>query len=286
MFLFLFINRELKLLYSICTNENYIKIYDYNGDKLNEINTYYSEYKSSYSFLCDRKCLDSKLENDRFIRYNNTNNELFFISIQDKRTDESVQNEKNISYNSSVNKNEDINEKELREEIEKFENIDNNYYSIEENEKNKKIVDDLKNIINEKEEIIKINKEKLMKEKFDYEQKIKSALERNKILENQYNELNNKYNSLIKENNDYKNKINQYEKIINEYKNEIDNIKLKNKEEKELIEKTKKEVLNEKYEEIFKQKIDKIIRLNFILQLHFPIFINKKSYIFFVLQKK
>ena len=68
MFLFLFINRELKLLYSICTNENYIKIYDYNGDKLNEINTYYSEYKSSYSFLCDRKCLDSTLENDRFIR--------------------------------------------------------------------------------------------------------------------------------------------------------------------------------------------------------------------------
>jgi len=65
-----FINRELKLLYSICTNENYIKIYDYNGDKLNEINTYYSEYKSSYSFLCDRKCLDSKLEKDRFIRYN------------------------------------------------------------------------------------------------------------------------------------------------------------------------------------------------------------------------
>ena len=230
-----FINREQKLLYSIGKDENYIKIYDYNGDKINEVNTYYSNFKSPYSLLFDRKCLDRKLENDRFIRYNNTNNELLFISVQDKRTGDSFQNGKNISYNSSINKNEDINEKELREEIEKSKNIDNNYYLIEENEKNKKIFDDLKNIINEKEEIIKKNKEESMKEKFDYEQKIKSVIEMNKILENKYNELKYKYNCLIKENNENKNKINQYENIINEYKKQIDNIKLKNKEEKKTL---------------------------------------------------
>ena len=256
-----FINREQKLLYSIGKDENYIKIYDYNGDKINELNTYYSNCKSPYSLLFDRKCLDRKLENDRFIRYNNTNNELLFISVQDKRTGDSFQNGKNISYNSSINKNEDINEKELREEIEKSKNIDNNYYLIEENEKNKKIFDDLKNIINEKEEIIKKNKEESMKEKFDYEQKIKSVIEMNKILENKYNELKYKYNCLIKENNENKNKINQYENIINEYKKQIDNIKLKNKEEKELYE---IEVLSQKYEEMIKQKLDK--KINFYME--------------------
>jgi len=64
---------------------------------------------------------------------------------------------------------------------------------VEENENYKKIIADLKNIINEKDEIIKKNKEKSIKEKNDYEQKIKSALEMNISLENQYNELNNKY---------------------------------------------------------------------------------------------
>ena len=80
----------------------------------------------------------------------------------------------------------------------------------------------------------------------------------NKSLENQYNELNNKYNSLIKENDENKNKITQYEMTLNEYKKEIDNIKLKNNEEKDLYGKTIKEVLSQKYEEILKQKLDKI----------------------------
>ena len=253
-----YINREQKLLYSIGKDEKYIKIYEYNGDKFNEINRYYSNFKSPYSILFDRKCLDSKLEIDRFIRYNNTNNELFFISVQDKRTDDSIQNGRNILYNSSINKNEDINGKELREEIEKSKNIDNNYYLNEENEINQKIIEDLKNKIKEKDEIIKKNKE----EKFDYEQKMKSAEEKNKILENQYNVLNNKFNNLIKENDNNKNKIIQYEKTINEYKKEIDNIKLKNKGEKEkgkeLYEKTIIEVLSQRYEKMIKQKLDKI----------------------------
>ena len=71
---------------------------------------------------------------------------------------------------------------------------------VEENENYKKIIADLKNIINEKDEIIKKNKEKSIKEKNDYEQKIKSALEMNISLENQYNELNNKYNTVIHHN--------------------------------------------------------------------------------------
>ena len=255
-----YINREQKLVYSIGKDENFIKIYDYNGDMLNEINTYYSKNRSSYSVLFDRKCLDSKLEIDRFIRYYNTKNELIFISVIDKRTDDSFQNGKNISYNSLINKNEDINGKELREEIEINENTNNIYFLIEENENNKKIIEDLKNRIKEKDEIIKKNKEESMKGKADYEHKIKSSMEMNKIFENQFNELNNKYNNLIKENDSNKNKIIQYEKTINEYKKQINNIKLKNKEEKEkeLYEKTIIEVLSQKYEEMIKQKIDKI----------------------------
>jgi len=263
-----YINREQKLLYSIGKDEKYIKIYDYNGNMLNEINEYNSKNKSSYSVLFDRKCLDRKLEIDRFIRYYNTKNELFFISVLDKRTEDSIQNGKNISYNSSINKNEDINGKELREEIEKSKNIDNNYNLNEKNENNKKIIEDLKNKIKEKDEIIKKNKE----EKFYYEQKIKSTEEKNAILKNQYIELNNKFNNLIKENDNNKNKIFQYEKEINEYKKEIDNIKLKNKKEKEkgreLYEKTIIEVLSQKYEEMIKQKIDKTPNfpyLNFFL---------------------
>ena len=124
------------------------------NDKNKEINRYYSNFKSPYSILFDRKCLYYKMEIDRFIRYNNTNNELFFISVQDKRTDDSIQNGRNILYNLSINKNEGINKKELREEIEKSKNIDNNYYLIEENEKIKKIIEDLKNEIKEKDEII------------------------------------------------------------------------------------------------------------------------------------
>ena len=253
-----YINREQKFLYSIGKDEKYIKIYDYNGDKFYEINRYNSKFKSPYSVLCDRKCLDRKFEIDKFIRYNNANNELFFISVQDKRTDDSFKNERNILYNLSINKNEDINGKELREEIEKSKNNDNNYYYlIEENENNKKIIENLKNKIKEKDEIIKNNEESI-KEKADYEQKIKSSMEMNKNLENQYNELNNKYNSLIKENDSNKYKIIQYEKIINDYKKQIDNIKSKNKEEKELYEKTIIKVLSQKYEEMIKQKLYKI----------------------------
>ena len=89
-----------------------------------------------------------------------------------------------------------------------------------------------------------------MKEKFDYEQKIKSAVETNKTLENKYKEMKEAYNSLIKENNDNKNKIIQYEKIVNDYQKQIDNINLKNEE--------LKKVISKKYEEMFNQKLDQI----------------------------
>jgi len=252
-----FINRELKLLYSVGKNEKFIKVYDYNGDKLSEINKYNLNFESSYSILFDRKCLDNNLEIDKFIRYHNINKELYFISIKNEAYDDSFQDEKNFSNNSSTNKSGDKDEKTLTEDIEKSQNY-NNYYLVEENENYKKLIEDLKNKINEKDEIINKNIEESTKEKDDYEQKIKSALETNKSLENQYNELNNKYNSLIKENDDNKNKITQYEIDINEYKKEIDNIKLKNNEEKDLYGKTIKEVLSQKYEEILKQNLDKI----------------------------
>ena len=59
----------MKLLYSVSKNENFIKVYNYNGDKLNEINKYNLNFSSSYSILFDRKCLDNKLEIDKLIRY-------------------------------------------------------------------------------------------------------------------------------------------------------------------------------------------------------------------------
>ena len=106
-----FINRDLKLLYSVSKNENFIKVYNYNGDKLNEINKYNLNFESSYSILFDRKCLDNKLEIDKFIRYHNLNKELYFISIKKEAYDDSFQDEKNFSYNSSTNKNGDKDEK-------------------------------------------------------------------------------------------------------------------------------------------------------------------------------
>ena len=74
-----FINRELKLLYLVAKNEKYIKMYDYNRDKLNEIYNYNSNCDSSYSVLFNRKCIDNKLEIDRFLRYNSINKKLYYI---------------------------------------------------------------------------------------------------------------------------------------------------------------------------------------------------------------
>ena len=128
----------MKLLYSVSKNENFIKVYNYNGDKLNEINKYNLNFESSYSILFDGKCLDNKLEIDKFIRYHNLNKELYFISIKKEAYDDSFQDEKNFSYNSSTNKNGDKDEKELTEEIEKSQNTYNNYYLVEENENYKK----------------------------------------------------------------------------------------------------------------------------------------------------
>ena len=198
------------------------------------------------------------------------NNVLSFISIEKGINDDSLQNEKNFLYYSSINKIGNKNEKELREKIEKNENINNIYNLIEENENNKKIIDDLKNKINEKEEIIKIiykkSKEESMKEKIYYEQKIKSLIESNKFLEYKYNELDERYKNLIKENNINKKKIKKYQKVINKYKIEIENTKLKDNEGKEIYEKKIKEVLSEKYENMMKLKINKIITENLILQ--------------------
>ena len=250
-----FINRELKLLYLVAKNEKYIKMYDYNRDKLNEIYNYNSNCDSSYSVLFNRKCIDNKLEIDRFLRYNSINKKLYYISIEKGINDDSFQNEKNFSNNSSINKNE--NKNEFREEIENNEITNNNYNFIEENENYKKIIDDLKNKIKEKDEIIKKYKEKSMKEKVDYENKIKTTVETNKILENKYNELKYKYNCLIKGNNDNKNKIIQYEKIINDYKKQINNINLKNKEIKEVLSKKYEEMFNQKLNQIEIQKIEK-----------------------------
>jgi len=89
-----FINRELKLLYSVGKNENFIKVYDYDEDKLNEINKYNLNFESSYSILFDRKCLDNNLEIDKFIRYHNINKELYFISNKKEENDDSFQDEK------------------------------------------------------------------------------------------------------------------------------------------------------------------------------------------------
>ena len=114
-------------------------MYDYNGDKLNEIYTYNSNFDSSYSALLNRKFIDNKLEIDRFIRYNSLNKELCCISIEKEINDDSFQNQKNFLYNSTINKIGNKNEKELREKIEKNENINNIYNLIEENENNKKI---------------------------------------------------------------------------------------------------------------------------------------------------
>ena len=47
---------------------------------------------------------------------------------------------KNLSYNSSTNKNGDEDEKELTEDIEKSQNIYNNYYLVEEFLQNKYLI--------------------------------------------------------------------------------------------------------------------------------------------------
>ncbi len=202
------------------------------------------EYEENEEVVKKAEVVKNKVEE----KSNNGNENGKKEDEENEEKNESLDEER--ESNSLLNKNEDKNEKKLKKEIEKIKII--YFYSILENEYNKKIIGDLKNKINAKEEIIKKNEEKSKKKKVDYEQNIKSLIEKNQNLKNKYNELHEKFCNLYFDN---KIKIIQYEKIINEYKSGTGNIKLKNEQEKELVVKKIKEDSSEKYEKKMKLNI-------------------------------
>ena len=53
-----FVNRELKLLYTVCNGEKNINIYDYSEGTLSKINDFKSSEPSKFTILFNRKCLD------------------------------------------------------------------------------------------------------------------------------------------------------------------------------------------------------------------------------------
>ena len=277
-----FVDRESKLLYSIGKNEASIHIYDYSsGSFIRGIN-FCSKEPSISSVLFDRKCLDyNTLEIDRFARYVNSQ-KVYYISFTIPRrnprfdpllyppvecgkaaltydqwtggqTAEPVRKEINTIENKFVSKVENfkIPEDKIAELYE-----DNQIQNL-----NKEIIN-LKNELNNKNDLIKQQKILIDNLKNDLNSKIR-VIEEQKILINKWqNQFNNINNNMT------------YETILKQKENEI--IKLKN----ELN--IKNEDLNQLKLKIFDKFIDKnknensfaIFFMSVDQSIHFPISCN------------
>ena len=280
-----FVDRELKLIYTVGKDKTPINIYDYSDSSLKKIYSYSVSQANQFSVFYPRKYLDKKnFEIDRIITSNKNIN---FISFK-------IPNEKNSGFSGILYPDEEsgkplmtykewiegkrIDQINLNEVKDKKENLKNDINiitkelnlskdkgniidkelksgEVQKDDKNKEIkiqkIENNKNKIIAKEEIIEKNKEINNKE---INEKIK-LLEKtqNKIscLEKEnseiINELKKKSDEIIK----LKKEVNNKEEEIKIKQNEINLLK-KEKEDNDKLKKQQKD-LNEKYNTTLKE---------------------------------
>ena len=250
-----FVNRELKLIYTIEKDDKKIRIFDYNEKKIKKLKSLECDDNFIYSVLFNRKCLDNKnLEIDRFARYSKDKKSINYISIMINNKEEfgdnlfpKAQFENEITYDQWI-------QKEPYDLINEEKYTNENFLKNKENE-----IKELKTKLDKLNELKELNKQ-LEKIKEEYE---KLIIENQETLDNTKKELESKIKLIENINlekqkiNDEKNKKNEEIKILQDKNNQLmAEIELKNKNEKKFID------LNEKYNEINNKNKDIEKKLN------------------------
>ena len=146
-----FVDPELKLIYSVAKEENYIRIFDYSQGNLQKNNEYKCSEENLFSVFLRRNYLDrEKLELDRFVRLTKNRN-IYYVGFTYK-------NLQNIDFDGNIYPNEEFNKPQLTtEQWLNGENIVNqNYYkrktsgNTNKNQNNLKNNEQNKNYINNK----------------------------------------------------------------------------------------------------------------------------------------
>ena len=228
-----FVDRELKLIYTVGKEESKIRIFDYSEQKFKKLPTFNSNISSDYSVFFNRTCLDNKrIEIGRFARYSRDNNSIYYASfmINDEKEFSEHLLSNNHFENSLITFDDWVHKKdnlinELSERKKKFEELEQSFKLKKSSEnliKNQKKNEDTTiNHLNPKIDPLKLNefeKQKMNevnnKKNKEVENKAKLKEEENKISENnKILENNIKLNKqLLKENNESK-----YLLLVNKY---------------------------------------------------------------------
>ena len=130
-----FVDRELKLIYTVGKDESKIRMFDYSEQKFKKLSTFNSKISSAYSVFFNRKCLDNKkIEIGRFARYSKDNNSIYYASFMINNEKEFSEHllSKNHFENSLINFDDWIHKKdnlikELSERKKKFEELEQSF---------------------------------------------------------------------------------------------------------------------------------------------------------------
>ena len=203
-----FSNKEHNLIYLVNKKEDNlpsITVYEFNekfiGNEISKKSEYFSAHSAAFSLLINSNyCDDYKKEIDRFIRYNSSENKIYFASIFKKGQKESellktindLEKENNELKMKLTKKDEENNSLKMKL-TEKDEENNSLKKAIEDNNNNnKKIIDEQKDKINtyeqEKNELEKKIDE--LKNELDSEQYRREIILANKILEKEKEILN------------------------------------------------------------------------------------------------
>ena len=187
-----FSNKEYNLIYLVNKKEDNlpsITVYEFKENQILKKSEYYSTHSAAFSLLINsNNCDNNKDEIDRFIRYNSSENKIYFVSIF-KKVEKQQENLKEDSIKESeimktINDLEKENNELKKKLTEKDEENNSLKKAIEDNNNdNKKIIDEQKVKINtyeqEKNELERaIDK---LKDELDKEQYQRELILENKI---------------------------------------------------------------------------------------------------------
>ena len=187
-----FSNKEYNLIYLVNKKEDNlpsITVYEFKENQILKKSEYYSTHSAAFSLLINsNNCDNNKDEIDRFIRYNSSENKIYFVSIF-KKVEKGQENLKEDSIKESeimktINDLEKENNELKKKLTEKDEENNSLKKAIEDNNNdNKKIIDEQKVKINtyeqEKNELERaIDK---LKDELDKEQYQRELILENKI---------------------------------------------------------------------------------------------------------
>ena len=251
----IFVNRELKLIYSFGRREKFINVYGYNAD-LNYLSTFNSQEQNECSAMLDRIKLDkNKFEINRFARYAKKN-KIYYVKFFLKNKSNDFDYEEFLNQLSTqktpISFEQWINEQKNNNQINNNSNTDTNNNTN--NTDKEKILNLSGNTTPNNENIIhtKMNgsvKIDEIKKNLDEIERINKYLkEENKQKDETINKNNEKYNELQKKFEVSENSNLELKKLYEEKEQNYKNMeeKYKNKEKEiEEINKTLIEIKNE-----------------------------------------